>query len=60
MTHRNLGNNVVVGGAIFSFVGGVYWYTVHNLRKQGGQLEEDLDELAGEIEMEQSSQQSSQ
>eukprot|EP00946_MAST-07B_sp_MAST-7B-sp1_P004333 g4333.t1 len=60
MTHRNLGNNVVVGGTIFGFVGGVYWYTVHNLRKQGGQLEEDLDELAGEIEVEQSKQQSSQ
>ena len=60
MTHRNLGNNVVVGGTIFDFVGGVYWYTVHNLRKQGGQLEEDLDELAGEIEVEQSKQQSPQ
>ena len=62
MTHRNLGNNVIVGGTIFSFVGAVYWYTVHNLRKQGGQLEDDLDELAGEIEQEQhrQSQSSSQ
>ena len=30
MTHRNLGNNVIVGGTIFSFVGAVYWYTVHS------------------------------
>jgi hypothetical protein len=60
MTHRNLGNNAVVGGAVFSFVGAVYWYTVHNLRKQGGQLEDDLDELAGEIEEEQHRMQQSQ
>ena len=52
MEHRNIGSNLIVGGGIFSFVGAVYWYTVSNLRKQGGQLEQDLDDLAGEIEQE--------
>ena len=44
--------NSVVGLFVFSFVGSVYYYTLSNLRKQGGQLSDDLDALAEDISAE--------
>jgi hypothetical protein len=50
--NRRLGPNGVVGAMIFSFVGGVYYYTVFQLRKQGGELMDELDNLEQELENE--------
>ena len=51
-TKNRLGPNAVVGGMVFSFVGGVYYYTVYMLRKQGNELMDELDDLEKEIESE--------
>jgi hypothetical protein len=49
---NRVGPNGVVGGTVFAFVGGVYYYTVYMLRKQGDELMDELDDLEKEIENE--------
>ena len=40
--------NGVLGGAIFTFVGGVYYYTVHMLRRQENEMLAELEKIAAE------------
>ena len=49
---NRIGPNGVVGGTVFAFVGGVYYYTVYMLRKQGDELMDELNDLEKEIETE--------
>ena len=51
-TQRRFGPNGVVGALVFGFVGGVYFYTVSQLKKQGDELMEELDELEKELGVE--------
>ena len=44
------GPNGVVGAVVLGFVGGVYFYTVSQLKKQGDELMDELEELEKEIE----------
>jgi hypothetical protein len=46
---NRFGSNGIVGGVVFGFVGGVYYYTVFQLRKQGDELMDELDELEREL-----------
>ena len=49
---KRFGPNGAVGAVVFSFVGGVYYYTVFQLRRQGNELMDELDELEKEIQEE--------